>query len=275
MPLTTDPKSPVKANRNNRPAIMVKLIAAAATLALAGIAYVTTVRVASNKAWTPVEQDFGGVTMVQVPVGCFKMGRADGIVTQKPVHDVCITKPFWLDKTEVTNKQYGTPGTYWGDNQPRESITWSAANAFCAKRGGRLPTEAEWEYAARGPDNLTYPWGNSSNVWEFAVDDTNQTDGYQTANVGSKPNGKSWVGALDMSGNVYEWVNDWYDAAYYKNSPKNDPQGPPSGQSRVIRGGRWVYKRQYNNWTLRAADRSSALPVSYYVDLGFRCARSS
>jgi formylglycine-generating enzyme required for sulfatase activity len=125
--------------------------------------------VARNADWTPQYEPFDGVEMALVPGGCFTMGEASGSGDQRPVSQQCFDQPFWIDRYEVSNQQFDRLGgqtsfnrkSQWpGDEQPRERITWAEARTFCVRRGARLPTEAEWEYAARGPDNLRYPWGN-------------------------------------------------------------------------------------------------------------------
>ena len=149
--------------------------------------------VLANSDWIPTEQEFDGVMMLLVPVGCFEMGSNTGNSNEKPVHTQCIESPFWLDKTEVTQAQFVANGGvkanangFTGDNRPVEQITWFEAREYCARRGGRLPTEAEWEYAARGPDGLAYPWGDV-----FVADNVvyNRTTSQGTADVGSKPAG--------------------------------------------------------------------------------------
>lgn len=225
----------------------------------------------SNNQWKPYSQEFEGVKMVLVPRGCFMMGSHDGRGDETPVNKQCLDHPFWIDVTEVTNIQFDSLGgqaqssSYWtGDNRPRESITWDKARAFCEKRGARLPTEAEWEYAARGPDDLRYPWGN-----EFSTKNV-VAGASQTADVGSIAGGASWVGALDMSGNVWEWVSSWY--APYPYHPTDGREGLLAGdafQHHVRRGGSW----DDNSDILRAAKRGWLDPSQVNSSTGFRCAR--
>jgi sulfatase modifying factor 1 len=250
----------------------------------------------SNADWKPYIQDFDGVQMALVPVGCFQIGSTDRQVDyamvlyglgadrswfddEQPEHEVCFEELFWIDVYEVTNQQYGSSGEWSGDDLPREEVNWSDALAHCESRGARLPTEAEWEYAARGPDGLIFPWGNDFNgsLGNFCDEnctidwaDEDVDDGYQnTAPVGSYPGGVSWVGAYDLSGNVWEWVNDWYDSDYYASLPASNPQGPESGEYRVLRGGSWGFSAT----NVRAADRKWNSPDSAGLYLGFRCAR--
>jgi formylglycine-generating enzyme required for sulfatase activity len=230
-----------------------------------------------NADWEPLVQTFDGVEMVLVPAGCFEMGSTQ-YDDEKPPHRVCFDEPYWMDRTEVTNGQFATlngqavKSSYFsGDERPREQITWTEASAFCESRGARLPTEAEWEYAARGPEAWEYPWGDgfdgSKVVW-------NRSESDGTAPVGSLPAGASWVGALDMSGNVWEWVADWYGESYYASLENgvSNPTGPTSGEYRVLRGGSWWYNITYN---LRAASRNWASPGYWNINIGFRCARSA
>ncbi|MBX3086019.1 MAG: SUMF1/EgtB/PvdO family nonheme iron enzyme [Anaerolineae bacterium] len=227
----------------------------------------------SNQQWAPKVVQFDGVAMVLVPPGCFNMGYNNGSDPEKPVHRVCITKQFYLDRFEVTNAQFSArsgsarTASYRADaNLPRENITWLDANLYCLKRGGRLPTEAEWEYAARGPDNLLYPWGN-----RFAVANTiyRLNSGNQTAEVGInlRPDGRSWVGAYDMSGNVWEWVIDYYHP--YPFTAQTDPVNITQSAERVVRGGGW----SNDSAGVRATNRNNILAISHYNFLGFRCAR--
>ncbi len=224
--------------------------------------------VTRNADWTPVIEEFDGVEMALVPAGCFMMGSEDGGDDEKPVHEVCFEEPFWIDVYEVTNKQYGSEGYYSGSTRPRESVTWTEAVAHCESRSARLPTEAEWEYAARGPDGLAYPWGNEfvpDNVVYYGNSDVH------TWWVGSKPGGISWVGAFDMSGNVEEWVSTWYAPYPYNPADGREERSNPGGyDGRVLRGGSWYS----NSSDLHIANRSRYYPVNTWTFSGFRCARS-
>ncbi|MBN1119481.1 MAG: SUMF1/EgtB/PvdO family nonheme iron enzyme [Anaerolineae bacterium] len=237
------------------------------TLALAGVS--------RNDDWEPYIEEINGVEMALVPAGCFMMGSEGGDSDESPVHEVCFEEPFWIDVYEMTNKQVGgaasncTSHSFSG-NQPAICINWYDSLAHCEDRGARLPTEAEWEYAARGPDNLIYPWGNT-----FVADNTvyGENNPGGTASVGSKPGGVSWVGANDLSGNVWEWVNDWYDEEYYGTLADGviNPLGPDTGDDHVMRGGPWD---NHSSIHMRSANRSWNDPDSSNFNLGFRCALS-
>lgn len=219
--------------------------------------------------WEPVIKEFDGVEMVLVPAGCFTMGSETGETDEQPEHVQCFDEEFWFDRYEVSNAQYGGPGFFAGDRRPRESVNWLEAQAHCESRGGRLPTEAEWEYAARGPEALTYPWGNTFEA-ENAVYAGNSPDG--TAAIGSRPDGASWVGALDMAGNVREWTSTIYDPGAYPYPYRADDgreNREDAGSPRVVRGGGWSQEAE----ALRAARRSSALPTERNNGIGFRCVR--
>jgi formylglycine-generating enzyme required for sulfatase activity len=224
-----------------------------------------------NTDWEPFIQAFDGVEMVLVPAGCFMMGSENGEDDERPVHEVCFDDPFWLDRYEVTNGQFAQfngqaelPSYSTEDNRPREQVTWFEARTFCESRGGRLPTEAEWEYAARGPENWEYPWGNEFDGVRVVWNTT------QTMDVGSIPNGSSWVGALDLSGNVWEWVSSLYWSYPYDASDGRE-SNIDTTNSRVLRGSSWWDDNALNR---RVGYRFKFNPVFGYRNRGFRCARS-
>jgi formylglycine-generating enzyme required for sulfatase activity len=226
-----------------------------------------------------------GMEMVYVPGGTFKMGSTEGASNAQPVHTVTLDS-FWIDQTEVTNSQYtrcvagGTCSppsesgsyardSYYGDSEfddyPVIWVNWNDANEYCVWAGGQLPTEAEWEYAARGLDGHIYPWGD--NLPNDTLLNYNGDVG-DTTQVGSYPTGASWVGAMDMAGNVWEWVNDWYGSDYYASPPSQNPQGPEMGSSKVLRGGSWLNVEEY----VRAAYRYGYTRPDFRFDsYGFRC----
>jgi serine/threonine-protein kinase len=237
--------------------------------------------------WTPVEE-------ILIPAGSFQMGcdssnSAESCNSnEQPLHTVTLDA-YTIDKYEVTNARYKvcvdaggctvpesvnsyTRSPYYGTstyaNYPVIEVNWYQASAFCSWAGKRLPTEAEWEKAARGSgDTRKYPWGNqapNSGLLNFAwnVGDT-------TA-VGAYPSGASPYGVMDMAGNVWEWVNDWYDGSYYSVSPSVNPQGPATGTYRVLRGGSWVFLDD----VVRSACRNFDVPDFWHYSIGFRCVRS-
>jgi formylglycine-generating enzyme required for sulfatase activity len=225
------------------------------------------------------ENSKDGLKYVWIPAGTFMMGcspadnECDG--EEKPAHQVTITKGFWFGQTPVTVQAYkrfagatgrqmpGAPdfnNGWTNENMPIVNVTWADAQAYCGWVGGRLPTEAEWEYAARG-GSTEARYGPLDEVAWY-----DQNSGAATHDVGQKhPNG---YGLYDVLGNVGDWVSDWYDEKYYQSSPSQDPQGPGSGQRRVVRGESWVglprYVRVSNRGTLHPGDRSG--------QVGFRCA---
>jgi len=180
----------------------------------------------------------------------------------------CVLFDMYSEKSEIEpvgNKMYrAKPGR---ENHPVVEVSWWGATAYAAHYGLRLPTEAEWEYAARGPKSLRYPWGKR---WDpqKCCNKYNQAPNGRTFPVGSFPAGASWCEALDMVGNVWECCADWFDEHYYKNSPKADPRGPDEGPGRVSRGGSWYYDEDGCNTTCR----HWPAPDLTNNSLGFRCA---
>lgn len=229
-------------------------------------------RVAHNSDWTIYsELDSTGVEMVLVPAGCFMMGSWNGEPDEGPVREQCIDEPFWIDRYEVTNEQYGSVGcsTYSSKpDQPRNCISWYDARNYCESRGARLPTEREWEYAARGPDSLIYPWGDTYDA-AFVIGSDDPFYGQnKPAAVGSRPQGISWVGALDMSGNVLEWTSSVYmDYPYVETDGREDLTGT---DFRVLRAGSFASTAYY----IRAANRFRIGPRYEDQLVGFRCTRS-
>jgi formylglycine-generating enzyme required for sulfatase activity len=229
--------------------------------------------------------DSQGVAMRFVPAGTFIMGSDQGFDDEKPVHSVYLDD-FYIDKYEVTNALYRacaeagacqppdkagsfTRDSYYDDpqydNYPVVYVDWEDADAYCRWREMDLPTEAQWEKAARGSDGRTYPWGEAidSSLANYG-DNTGDT-----SQVGRYEDGKSPYGVYDMAGNVWEWVADWYSSTFYLNTPLANPVGPPSGDYRVLRGGSWHDEDQI----VRTSNRGwSQLEYFYNVDFGFRCA---
>jgi formylglycine-generating enzyme required for sulfatase activity len=209
-------------------------------------------------------------------MGC-SPGDPECADSEKPPHPVTITKGFWLGQTEVTvgaykrvmagqgkelpDAPYFNSG-WTNDQMPMVKISWEEAKAYCAGAGGRLPTEAEWEYAARA-QSPGARYGPLERVAWYAA---NSLAG-GTHPVGEKqPNG---FGLFDMLGNAGEWVNDWFDENYYQHSPSQNPTGPPSGDMGVVRGGCWAF----NPNLVRVSFRGSLFPSKRYDDVGFRCSR--
>lgn len=226
-----------------------------------------------------------GVELVLVPEGAFWMGSEEGWVDESPVHEVWLDA-YHLGMGPVTNRQYlefvlatgqHYPCSYGDDfdgpDRPVVGVSWHDAAAFCrwlsseTSAWWRLPTEAEWEKAARGQDGREYPWGDEQPDSRRCNFD--ERVGH-TTEVGSYPGGVSPFGGHDMAGNVWEWCADWYGEDCYSRSPEHNPQGPSSGDTRVFRGGSW-----YNNaYYCRSAARYYRPPTYRYRYIGFRVARS-
>ena len=207
------------------------------------------------------------------------MGSTEGHPKERPAHQVTISQPFYLGTYEVTQGQWeavmrNNPSTFGGGpNLPVENVSWKNVQAFIEKlnmmEGGstyRLPTEAEWEYAARAGMTTAYSFGDDpEQLGAYAWYSSNS--GSKTHPVGQlEPN--PW-GLYDMHGNVWEWVHDWYAKEYYQRSPARDPQGPDSGVGRVLRGGSWINA----GGNARAAQRNAGAPGDRYGFYGFRLAR--
>jgi formylglycine-generating enzyme required for sulfatase activity len=243
----------------------------------------------ASGTWTrPVD----GAVMVYVPAGEFLMGSSasdidallarcsdctrEEFAKEQPQHTVFLDG-FWIDRTEVTNAQYSAcmeagacrEPECWDDEdvnapeQPVACVSWFDAQDYAAWVGGRLPTEAEWEKAARGTDGRIYPWGNSP-------PDCTKANFVGCAGkplpVGSHPGGASPYGALEMAGNVPEWVADWYDKDYYSRSVFSNPTGPDSGSFRGVRGGSFLH----HEWVGHCAHREGGYPISRHWIHGFR-----
>lgn len=253
--------------------------------------------VTRNEDWTPITETIGGMEMVLVPMGCFMMGSQD-ISNAQPVHEQCFDEPFWIGKYEVTNAEYAqfivadgyNIADYWTEagwnwrtsnnisapidyddftsaNHPRVGVSWYEVYAYTqwlSAEGGVdfcLPTEAKWEYAARGPDAWLYPWGD-----EFIGDNLvySGNSGGRSAVVGSRPSGASWVGALDMAGSVWEWVlSEYGDYPYLADDGLNNIN---NAARRGVRGGSW----SGNLVSARAAYRLNFLPFNRNSIGGFR-----
>lgn len=219
-----------------------------------------------------------GAEMIWIPSGEFTMGSTTGESHEAPAHTVYL-EGFWIYKHAVTVGQFRkfcadtgrtmrhTPGWGWKDENPMVNVSWEYANAFSMWAGVQLPTEAEWEKAARGTDERIFPWGND---W-FSDRCKNSVGGRRqngVAPVGSYPEGVSKYGVHDMAGNVWEWCADWYDSGYYTISTVSNPQGPFFGVRRVLRGGSWGNERMQD---FRATCRVMCDPVARGGSIGFRC----
>jgi len=222
--------------------------------------------------------------MVVVPAGEFTMGSAAGDSDEQPEHKVHVDS-FSMDVYEVTVGQYAAflqakgidPPSDWktlnqsaNQKRPIANIDSTEASFYCKWVGKRLPTEAEWEKAARGTDGRAYPWGNEAPTPLHANFGKSEWNNHAVlAPVGSFEAGKSPYGIYDMAGNVWEWVSDLYDYNYYKVSPSKNPTGPSTGGTRAVRGGAW----NSNPRAMRSSNRSLISPTDQGLN-GFRCAKS-
>jgi formylglycine-generating enzyme required for sulfatase activity len=221
--------------------------------------------------------------MVRVPEGSFTMGCTEGAGKcmegdiDRPPHAVWLSA-FSIDVTEVTERAYqgcitagacAAPASGFDPahdaSLPVTNVSWDDARHYCTWAGKRLPTEAEWERAARGADERRYAWGDEAPRCDLA---NFEPCGGALKNVGAAPAGASPFGALDMTGNAEEWVNDWLDSAYYASSPPRDPPGPSPRSEHVVRGGSYRDDWWHSAVTVRMWDQGAPAP-----ERGFRCAR--
>ncbi|MGD0611255.1 MAG: SUMF1/EgtB/PvdO family nonheme iron enzyme [Anaerolineales bacterium] len=248
-----------------------------------------------------------GMMMIFVPAGPFTMGITaeqaladcqkfpkdcyqNSFNNEQPPHRVNLDG-YWIDSTEVTNSMYArcvragacqppfdnsssTRTSYYGNSRysdyPVVYVDWAKARDYCRWAGASLPTEAEWEKAERGTDGRTYPWGNSPPTCQLLnFQPVSGSCVGDTSAVGSYPSGASPYGVLDMVGNVWEWLADWYSETYYASSPSNNPTGPTSGMYHVLRGGSWAG----GEGLVRASNRDWENPMLSANFIGFRCSR--
>jgi formylglycine-generating enzyme required for sulfatase activity len=228
------------------------------------------------------------VPMAAIPAGEFWMGRdgMEALEDERPRHRVWLDT-YAMDVYEVTAGRYarflnatGRPAPWMWEtmrldlhsDRPVIGVDWEDAAAYCAWAGKRLPTEAEWEKAARGTDERLYPWGNQFPTTDLANFALGIRFSYSQAltPVGRYERAKSPYGVYDLAGNVWEWVQDWYDGDYYEHSPERNPQGPEQGQFKVLRGGSWSELPKY----LLSYGRFKLPPKTRNSYIGFRCAKS-
>ena len=224
-------------------------------------------------------------SMALVPAGEFTMGSVTGDADEQPVHRVYV-EAFAMDRYQVSVGQYAkflestsqAAPPDWSimnkaphQKRPVVNVVWADAEAYCTWAGKRLPTEAEWEKAARGTDGRIYPWGNELPTG-FRANSMKEkwSNHWVLMPVGMYEEGKSPYGIYDMAGNVWEWVSDWYDQDYYQSSPSENPTGPARGESKVIRGGSWGSGPK----DLRTTDRDTHVPSARGMGTGFRCVKT-
>ena len=218
-----------------------------------------------------------GTVLIKIPGGTFTMGSNDR-EDEKPPHRVTLPACL-LARVPVTNSQFARfvsatshdagsdwkqYASEWGEQAPVVCVSWNDATAYCTWAGLRLPTEEEWEYAARGPQSLVYPWGNA---WDPSRCRNSEGSNGRTDPVGSFPSGASPFGCLDMTGSVWQWTSSWYDR-YPGNTTSHDMFGQ---KVRVLRGGAWG---NYGPTLFRGAYRDGVVPVDRYINNGWRCART-
>jgi len=224
-----------------------------------------------------------GAPMVLIPVGEFTMGSDKGDDDEEPVHKVFLDS-FYLDKFEVTNGRFAKfveaiqSEPPWGfadketpvlrQDQPVRWVNWMEAMGYCLWAGKRLPTEAEWEKAARGSDARVYPWGNDPPTLAHAVFGLQEGSDTVSA-IGNRDKGKSPFGVHDLAGNLYEWTTDWYDEQFYSKNPAINPRGPAEGSAKVQRGGSYIN----GAYRLRSSFRTKGDPTEHDPNVGFRCAQ--
>ncbi|HEY6083930.1 MAG TPA: formylglycine-generating enzyme family protein [Nitrospira sp.] len=255
------------------------------TIGFAGICHAQLERLRKPKSAEPIVAP--ETPMVVIPEGEFTMG-VDGtqaLEDERPSHRAWLDT-FAIDAYEVTTGQYAAflragdrPQPWqWETIDPAQhrdrpviGVDWSDADAYCRWKGKRLPTEAEWEKAARGTDGRLYPWGNMTPTKELANFALGARFSYSLVlmPVHSYEQGKSPFGLYQMAGNVYEWVRDWYASNYYEVSPLRNPQGPDQGQFKVLRGGSWSDLPKY----LLTYGRFKLPPETRNSYTGFRCAK--
>jgi formylglycine-generating enzyme required for sulfatase activity len=224
-------------------------------------------------------------SMSLVPAGEFTMGSTTGDADEQPVHKIYVDA-FFMDKHQLSVAQYArfleathhdAPPEWSLMNRPQNqsrpvaNVDWVDAAVYCKWAGKRMPTEAEWEKAARGTDSRTYPWGNQPPTGLHANSGKEVWSSHAVLTpVGMLEEGKSPYGIYDMAGNVWEWVSDWYDQDYYKTSPSQNPAGPSIGTHKVVRGGSWGS----NANGLRSSERETHLTSFRGLGTGFRCAKT-
>lgn len=246
-------------------------------------------------------REIDGMEMIEIPqgevwIGCDESNNAGFacMADELPLHQVVVDE-FWIDKYEVSNAQFAlcvqagacetpyyqrsvTRTEYYADPEfsdyPRVAVSWFEAQEYCNWAGGRLPSEAEWVRAARGEDQRVYPWGDelpNCNLANTLDENTGHMCVGDTASVGSYPLGASPFGVMDLAGNAWEWMADWYHKDYYSFSPRENPQGPEIGGTKVVHGGGFDYSWKHS----RIAYTSDHDPKEHKIGFGFRCVMDS